>query len=65
MAKKTGFEEALKELQKYADKIKEKDVTLDEAIKLYEKGGEAYELCMKILEETKQRIEFYNPEEDE
>lgn len=64
MAKKTGFEEALKELQEYADKIKQRDITLDEAIDCYEKGAKSYEKCLKILEAAKQKISYYG-EDDE
>ena len=65
MAKKGSFEEALKELQSYADKIKETDITLDDAISYYEKGIKSYEKCVKILDDTKQKISYYSREDEE
>lgn len=59
MAKKNAFEEALKELQEYAEKIKSNDISLDEAIECYEKGSKSYEKCRKILEDAKQKITYY------
>ncbi len=65
MAKKdvNGFEDALKELQTYAEKIRSNDITLDEAIDCYEKGAKSYEKCLKILEEAKQKISYYGDDE--
>ena len=63
MPKKNGFEEALKELQNYAEKIKDNDITLDEAIECYEKGAKSYEKCIKILNEAKQKINYYGSDE--
>ena len=65
MAKKDGkgFEEALKELQTYSDKIKSNDITLDEAIECYEKGAKSYEKCLKILNEAKQKISYFEDDE--
>ncbi len=64
MAKKETFEEALKELQKYAEKIKSRDITLDEAIECYEKGSKSYEKCLKILEDAKQKISYYDADSE-
>lgn len=64
MAKKSAFEDALKELQEYADMIKNKDITIDEAISYYDKGTKAYEKCIKILEDAKQKISYYGEDEE-
>ena len=64
MGKKIAFEEALKELQEYADKIKKNDITLDEAIECYEKGAKSYEKCLKVLESAKQKITYYGMDEE-
>ena len=61
---KPDFEKALKELQGYADEIKSKDITLDKAIECYEKGIKSYEECMKILEDAKQKISYYEDDEE-
>lgn len=62
MAKKNEFEGALKELKKYAEMIREKDITLDKSIECYEKGMASYKRCQEILEDAKQKIEYF--EED-
>lgn len=66
MAKKElSFEEALKKLNDYSEKIKDKTLTLDESIECYEEGIKYYELCQKILETTKQKIEFFEEEDSD
>ena len=65
MAKKESFESVLNELKECSDKIKSSNLSLDEAIKCYEKGTECYDKALKILEETKQKIKYYTPEDDE
>ena len=65
MKKKYNFEEALKELKEYTDRIKSKNLTLDEAIECYEKGIKSYEKCSEILDKAKQQVSYYNEEDDE
>ena len=65
MKKKESFEEALKELKGYADKIKSKDLTLDESLEVYEKGVKSYEKCKEILDNAKQKINLYGEEVEE
>ena len=62
MAKNNEFEKALNELKKYAEKIREKDITLDESIQCYEKGMASYIKCQEILENAKQKIEIFDEE---
>ena len=61
--KKVTFEEALSELKNCAEKIKSKELTLDESISCYEDGLKHYELCREILENTKQRIKVFTEED--
>lgn len=61
--KKLSFEEALTELKNRSDKIKSKNLTLDQSIACYEEGIKYYELCKEILDETVQKIEFYGKED--
>jgi len=61
-SKKTTFEEALSELKNCAEKIKTKNLTLDESIDCYEEGLKHYELCREILENTKQKIKVFGEE---
>ncbi|MEA4922681.1 MAG: exodeoxyribonuclease VII small subunit [Eubacteriaceae bacterium] len=59
MSKKLSFEEAIDKLEETADSLEAEDVTLETAIKNYEKGLEYYEQCDNILKEAKQKIETY------
>ena len=51
------FEEAYESLEKIANKLNSGDVSLEEALKLYEEGIKLSSLCTKALEEAKQKIE--------
>lgn len=53
-----SFEQALIELEKISDKLESQDVTLDEAIELFEKGTRLSDQCAKKLETAKQKIEI-------
>lgn len=44
------FEEALENLEKINDRLERNQVSLEEAIELYEKGTELIELCREKLE---------------
>jgi exodeoxyribonuclease VII small subunit len=55
---KLTFEEALKELELSADKLKKDGVTLEEAINSYEEGIKYYNQCSEILNDAKQKIEI-------
>ena len=59
-----SFEENLKELEACAQKLKDGNTSLDEALKAYETGMKKYDECAKILEETKQKIESYNRKDE-
>ena len=61
--KKVSFEEALNELKACADRIKQRDLTLDESISCYEDGVKQYETCKEILETTKQKIHIFSEED--
>ena len=49
------FEEAYESLEKIANKLNSGDVSLDEALKLYEEGVKLSSLCTKTLEEAENR----------
>lgn len=55
---KLSFEEALKQLESSADKLKKDGITLDDAMKSYEEGLEYYKQCSEILNDAKQKIEI-------
>lgn len=52
------FEQALIELEKISDRLESQDVTLDEAIELFEKGTRLSNQCAEKLETAKQKIEI-------
>jgi len=63
MAKnKPTFEEALSGLEKSASDLGKHDITLDEAIKNFEKGIDYYNKCNEILNEAKQKIKYIQGE---
>ncbi len=54
--KNIDFETALRELQSIADKLNDSNTTLDESVKLFEKGMELSKQCSNILSTAKQKI---------
>ncbi len=55
-----AFEDAVEQLEKCAQKISSDDITLADAIKSYEDGMMYYQKCRSILDDAKQKIEFYS-----
>ena len=51
------FEEAYSALEKITEKLSSNDITLDEALKLYEEGINLSKHCAKALSQAKQKIE--------
>lgn len=58
--KKMTFEETMKKLEETAENLQKDDITLEEALKNYEKGIEYYNQCDEILKKAKQKIETYS-----
>lgn len=56
--KNLTFEEALKQLEFSADKLKKDGITLEETMKSYEEGIKYYKQCSEILNSAKQKIEI-------
>lgn len=63
MKANSDFEESFEKLKNISDKIKKQDISLEDAIGCYEEGMEYYKVCNKILQDAKQKIEFYEGEE--
>ncbi len=61
--KKMSFEEALAGLEKAAEELKKDGTTLETAMESYEKGISYYNYCTEILENAKQKIEFFERKE--
>ena len=51
------LEDKLKELERTADKLDEKDVSVEEAIRLFENGVGLIRECLEKLNESKGKIE--------
>ena len=58
------FEEAMNKLEEMAGKIRQEDITLEEAIKCYEEGLRCDEICGDILKNAKQKIEAFDAKEN-
>ncbi len=55
--KESTFEQALKQLEGAVDRLEQGDLPLAEALKLFEEGLKASNVCRARLEEAKQRVE--------
>ena len=51
-----NFETSLKELEDIVSKLEIRDISLDEAILLFEKGVNLSDRCRKILENAERKI---------
>ena len=56
MNKNTDFETSLNELEKIVEKLESGEISLDESIKLFEKGMELSNDCRKTLNDARQKI---------
>lgn len=51
------FKTEMDKLESIVLKMKDENIELNEAIKLYEEGIKAYEFCKNVLNESNQKIE--------
>ena len=56
MSNNTAFEASLLELEKIVEKLEGGEISLDESIKLFEKGMELSNDCRKTLNTARQKI---------
>ena len=54
--KDLSFEECLKELEEVVKKLESKDISLDDAVKYYQKGLELSKRCYDIFNQTQEVI---------
>ncbi|MBC9246759.1 exodeoxyribonuclease VII small subunit [Paracoccus sp. 11-3] len=54
---KLSFEEAMRELEATVGKLETGEATLEESIKLYERGAELRKHCESRLREAEERVE--------
>ena len=52
-----SFEDALRELEQTVAQLEEGELSLEESLKLYERGQTLAALCQKTLEEAALRVE--------
>lgn len=57
-----SFEEAMDKLSDIAQKLKTKDISLEDTIRYYEEGRKCYDICKEILDNAKQKINVYSGE---
>ncbi len=57
MNKNLTFEEALDELESIVNSLERGEISLEEAIKAYERGTELKNQCEKRLKEAKMKVE--------
>lgn len=56
MSKNTDFEKAISELEEITRQLESGDASLDEAVKLFEKGMKLSNDCRRALDTAKQKI---------
>lgn len=54
--KKINFETSMEELEEYVRRLEEGNLSLEEAIKVFQKGIEASKYCAQQLEEAESKI---------
>ena len=54
--KELSFEECLKELEEIVARLESKDISLDDAVKYYQKGLELSKRCYEIFNQTQEII---------
>lgn len=54
--KELSFEECLKELEEIVHKLENKEISLDDAVKNYQKGLELSKRCYEIFNKTQEVI---------
>ena len=60
-----SYEDAVKELEKILDSLEKGDISLDEAIKLFEKSVELSKVCFDKIKTTEGKVEIIKKELDQ
>ncbi len=61
---KIDFESGLKRLQEIVKSLERQDLSLEEAVKLFEEGMKLSNKCMQILEHAERRVKVLIKEQD-
>ena len=64
MKKKLTFEQSLQRLEEIADLMEDGTNSLDQSLNLFEEANELSAFCIKVLEETRQKIQVLNKENE-
>ena len=66
MNKKTdsSFEKNFKKLEEIVEKLEDEEISIDQALSLYEEGIKLSKLCIKKLEEARQKVEVLSKDAD-
>ena len=59
-----SFEQALKALEEAAESLRSGRLSLEDSMKVYDNSILLYNRCKSILDEARQKIEIYRPQED-
>ena len=62
--KNLTFEQALSELEDIVNSLERGDISLEDAIKAYERGSELKDQCEKRLKEAKMKVEKIQVDKD-
>ncbi len=60
-----SFEEALKQLESIVEQLESPEITLEDSVKLYEKGMELSKLCNQVLHQAELKIQQVNSQQDQ
>ena len=59
-----SFEDALEQLESIVEQLESQEITLEDSVKLYERGIELSKLCNNVLHNAELRIQQVNEEQD-
>ncbi len=59
-----NLEKTIEKLEKNAELLKRGDISIDESVKVYEECLDLFKHASALLDETKQKIQVYDPEND-
>lgn len=59
-----SFEDALKQLESIVEQLESQEITLEDSVKLYEKGMELSKMCNEVLQQAELKIQQVNEQQD-
>ena len=60
----TSFEKNFKKLEEIVEKLEDEEISIDQALSLYEEGIKLSKLCIKKLEDARQKVEILSKDTD-